>query len=61
MSKLATKIKEKEAEKDAAEAQGAMKKNLRKMFMKKGTLMINEETENSELMRKLRAWKVAKK
>lgn len=37
------------------------KKNLRKMFQKKGTLMIQEESENSELMKKLRKWKMDKK
>jgi len=39
-----------------------MKRNLKKMFAQKaGTLMIDEELQNDELMIKLRKWKQAKK
>ena len=56
--------KEKELAKRAVKEEGAsanaMTKGLRGMFKKAGTLIL-EDNENSELMRKLRAWKVAKK
>lgn len=58
---IANKAKEKEAEKVQKLETGGMQTNLKKMLMKKGTLMLDETNENSELMRKLRAWKVAKK
>jgi len=44
------------------EAQGAMKRNLKKMFaQKQGTLMIDEDMGSDKLMIKLRKWKQAKK
>lgn len=38
-----------------------MKKKLGSIFKKQGTILLQETNDNSELMRRLRAWKIAKK
>ena len=38
-----------------------MKSKLRDLFKRQGTINLNEVNDNSELMRRLRAWKIAKK
>lgn len=51
----------KQEQKDAVGGQQSLKKNLKAMFQRKGTILLKEDNENSELMTKLRAWKMAKK
>ena len=62
LKKVTDKAQEREAANQAKETQGAMKRSLKKMFAQRvGTLMIDEELQNDELMIKLRKWKQAKK
>jgi len=38
-----------------------MKSKLGKIFKRQGTIHLAEQNDNSELMKRLRAWKIAKK
>ena len=42
-------------------AEKEMKKKLGSLFKRRGTIELAEMNDNSELMRRLRAWKIAKK
>lgn len=61
MEVIRKKENEKRQEQEVVNTSKALTRNLRGMFKKQGTLLITEDNENSELMRKLRAWKMNKK
>ena len=57
----ARKLKEQLERQEQAQTQNTVANKLRDIFKKQGTIIIKEENDNSELMRRLRAWKIAKK
>lgn len=57
----ARKLKEQLEQQEASQATKNMKTRLKDIFKRQGTIAIQEANDNSELMRRLRAWKIAKK
>ena len=48
-------------QKEAAQASKNMRTKLKDIFKRQGTIVMQEANDNSELMRRLRAWKIAQK
>ena len=57
----ARKLKEQLERQEASNAAKDMQKKLGSLFKRQGTIILQEANDNSELMRRLRAWKIAKK
>jgi len=51
-------LKEKLERQEAIQAAKDMKKKLGSLFKRQGTIMLQEANDNSELMKRLRAWKL---
>lgn len=54
----ARSLKEKLERQEAIQAAKDMKKKLGSLFKRQGTLLLQETNDNSELMKRLRAWKI---
>jgi len=57
----ARKLKDQLERQEALNATKNIKKKLGGLFKRQGTILLQENNDNSELMRRLRAWKLAKK
>jgi len=57
----ARKLKDQLERQEAATASKDLKKKLGSIFKRQGTIMLQEVNDNSELMKRLRSWKIAKK
>lgn len=57
----ARSLKEKLERQDAIQAAKDMKKKLGSIFKRQGTINLQESNDNSELMRRLRSWKINQK
>lgn len=57
----ARKLKAQLDRSEAAAASKDMKQKLQGLFKRQGTIMMSEVNDNSELMRRLRSWKLSKK
>lgn len=55
------KEQDKKREEESSASKGLAKGSMKGLFKRHGTLLIREDNDNSELMRKLRAWKINKK
>ena len=57
----ARKLKDQLERQEALTSAKDMKKKLGSIFKRQGTIMLQETNDNSELMRRLRSWKIAQK
>lgn len=57
----AQKLKEQLDRQEALQAAKDMKSKLGQIFKRQSTLVLSEQNDNSDLMKRLRAWKIAKK
>lgn len=57
----ARKLKDQLERQEALTAAKDMKKKLGSIFKRQGTIMLQDTNDNSELMRRLRSWKIAQK
>jgi len=57
----AQKLKEQLDRQEALQAAKDMKSKLGAIFKRQSTLVLSEQNDNSDLMKRLRAWKIAKK
>jgi len=61
MEAIRKKEQDKRREEESSASKGLAKGSMKGLFKRHGTLLIREDNDNSELMRKLRAWKINKK
>lgn len=57
----ARQLKDQLERQEASNAAKDMKKKLGSIFKRQGTIILQESNDNSELMRRLRSWKISQK